>query len=191
MNPKGAQEQINAKKTIQTRIQNNQDDIEKGYLIIWMEDECHQLWGDTCGLVWGKKSQRLTIPMTHFRERQTWYGAVNCYTGQFVLGDYSSGKTEHVIEFVQYILNEFPLSRDIFIGDGATCHISHEFKDYLKSVNDNLPEEEWKIKCIQFAPNAPKQNPVEDIGLYAKTWVRKNFQFVKTFDDAIQLFREC
>jgi len=58
-------------------------------------------------------------------------------------------------------------------------------------VNDNLPEEEWKIKCIQFAPNAPQQNPVEDIWLYAKTWVRKNFQFVKTFDDAIQLFREC
>jgi len=191
-NPKGNQEHIEAKKKeIQTLIENNKEDIKNGNLIIWMQDECHQLWGDACGYVWGARGKRLEIPMTNFRKRQTWYGAVNCYTGQFFLGDYESGKTECTIEFVKSIMNKFPLSRHIFIWDGASCHVSHEFRDYLKSVNDKLPEEEWKIKCIKFAPNAPQQNPVEDIWLYAKTWVRKNFPFIEEFEDAVQIFRDC
>jgi len=167
------------------------EDIKKGHLMIWMEDECHQLWGDACGYVWGGSGERLEIPMTNFRKRQTWYGALNCYTGQFILGDYDSGKTEFTIKFVKSILDKFPLSRHVFIWDGASCHVSNEFKDYLKLVNGELPEKQWKIKCIKFAPNAPQQNPVEDIWLYAKTWVRKNFQFIDDFDDAVQIFRDC
>ena len=192
INPKGKPEQIEAKKKeIQSLIEDNKEDIKKGNLIIWMEDECHQLWGDACGYVWGASGERLEIPMTNFRKRQTWYGAVNCYTGQFILGDYDSGKTEFTIKFVKSILDKFPLSRHVFIWDGAPCHVSNEFKEYLKSINDELPEEEWKIKCIKFAPNAPQQNPVEDIWLYAKTWVRKNFPFIEEFEDAVQIFRDC
>lgn len=129
--------------------------------------------------------------MTNFRKRQTWYGAINCYTGQFILNYHKSSKTEYTIEFVKYLLDRFPLSRHVFMWDGASCHVSNKFKDYLKSVNGNLPESEWKIKCIKFAPNAPQQNPVEDIWLYAKTWVRKNFSFIEDFEDAVQLFRDC
>jgi len=161
VNPKGNPEQIEVKKKeIQTLIDDNKEDIKNGNLIIWMQDECHQLWGDTCGYVWGKSGERLEIPMTNFRKRQTWYGAINCYTGQFILGDYESGRTKFTIEFVKSILKKFPLSRHVFIWDGASCHVSNEFKEYLKSVNDGLSEEAWKMKCIKFAPNAPQQNPV-------------------------------
>ena len=44
-----------------------------------------------------------------------------------------------------------------------------------------LPEAEWKVTCIRFAPNAPEQNPVEDVWLKGKTYLRKLFALNKTF----------
>ncbi len=38
---------------------------------------------------------------------------------------------------------------------------------FVFSLNHNLPEQEWQITCIQLAPYAPEQNPVEDIWLQA------------------------
>ena len=46
-------------------------------------------------------------------------------------------------------------------------------------------EEEWLIRCIRLAPNAPEQNPIEDVWLQGKEMVRKywnlchNFKIVK------------
>ena len=41
------------------------------------------------------------------------------------------------------------------------------------TINQEKTEEEWLINCLKFAPNAPKQNPVEDIWLQAK-----NFNYI-------------
>ncbi len=192
VNPKGDEEQIETKKKeIQSLVEENAEDIKNGSLIIWMQDECHQLWGDTCGYVWGKIGERLNVPMTNFRERQTWYGALNCYTGQFFLDEYDAGNTKNTIDFVKKIVQKHPNSRHVLIWDGAPCHRSKEFKKYLNQINKDLPESEWKVRCIRFAPNAPQQNPVEDIWLYGKTWLRKNFASIHVFDEAIQIFRDC
>jgi putative transposase len=191
VNPKADDAQVDAKKKeIQNIIHENKDDIKNGSLIIWMQDECHQLHGDTCGYVWGPRGERLEVPMTNFRQRQTWYGAINCYTGQFFISDYDAGNTQNTINFVNKILQNYPLSRHIFVWDGASCHTSKEFKEYLTTVNAGLPESMWKVKCIRFAPNAPEQNPVEDIWLQAKNFVRKNFLYIDTFQDAVRTFRD-
>jgi hypothetical protein len=29
---------------------------------VYMIDECHLLWGDICGYVWGKSNMRVEIP---------------------------------------------------------------------------------------------------------------------------------
>jgi hypothetical protein len=29
-------------------------EIDSGELVVFMVDECHLLWGDICGYVWGK-----------------------------------------------------------------------------------------------------------------------------------------
>lgn len=50
-----------------------------------MEDECHLLWGDTLGYVWGKRNKKIDVPVLNERERQTYYGAVDCFTGDFHL----------------------------------------------------------------------------------------------------------
>jgi transposase len=52
---------------------------------------------------------------------------------------------------------------------------------FLAQENAGLPEAEWKITCVCFAPNAPEQNPVEDVWLKGKTHLRKQFALNKTF----------
>ena len=54
-------------------------------------------------------------------------------------------------------------------------------KAYLESVNQELDEGNWKITCIRFAPNAPQQNPIEDIWLQAKRFVREYYHLCKSF----------
>ena len=47
---------------------------------VFIEDECHVLWGDTLGYVWGKKNERIELPITNERMRQSYYGALDIYT---------------------------------------------------------------------------------------------------------------
>ena len=53
-------------------------------------------------------------------------------------------------------------------GDSASHHNSQDFRELLKLINQEKPEEKWWINCLIFAPNAPEQNPVEDIWLQTK-----------------------
>ena len=57
-----------------------------------LEDECHLLWGDVCGRVWGPRNTAIEVPLSNERERQTYYGAVNLLTREFHLREFSAGK---------------------------------------------------------------------------------------------------
>ena len=65
--------------------------------------------------------------------------------------------------------------------DGASYHNSQEFREYLMLINQDLPEEKWWINCIKFAPNAPEQNPVEDIWLQTKNFIRQFYHLCSSF----------
>jgi transposase len=52
---------------------------------------------------------------------------------------------------------------------------------FLAQENAGLAEADWKVTCVRFAPNAPEQNPVEDVWLKGKTYLRKQFALNKTF----------
>lgn len=56
-----------------------------------------------------------------------------------------------------------------------------EVPEFLAEMNDGLAEAEWKVTCMRFAPNAPDQNPTEDVWLKGKTHLRKQFARNKTF----------
>jgi inorganic pyrophosphatase len=56
-------------------------------------------------------------------------------------------------------------------------------------VNNGWEESDWKITCLRFAPNAPTQNPIEDIGLQAKQWIRKCYHMCKTFAAVKYIFK--
>ena len=155
---------------------------------MFFEDECHLLWGDICGYIWGQTKERIEVPVINEKQRQTYFGALNYYTQEFLVKPYNKGDSTNTIAFREYLLSQSPKRRLAIIWDGASYHRSAEFKAYLDAINQNLSEDEWKITCIRFAPNDPTQNPVEDIWLYAKKLVREFYHLCKSFSHVKRLF---
>ena len=154
--------------------------IGSGELVVFFLDECHLLWGDVCGYVWGKTSERIEVPVLNERQKQTYYGALNLHTHKFLVKSYHKGNSQSRVAFLQYLHSLCPQSCIVLIWDGASYHRSQEVKRYLTSVNQQLDELNWKITCIRFAPNAPKQNPVEDVWLQAKRFIREFYHLCKS-----------
>jgi transposase len=58
----------------------------------------------------------------------------------------------------------------------------------ITRVNQGKPKEEWLIRCIKLAPNAPEQNPIEDVWLQGKEILRKSWNLCKSFKVVKWLF---
>jgi len=129
----------------------------------------------------GKTNERIEVPIVNERSKQTYYGALNFHTQQCLVQAYKTANSEATIAFLNYLLQHCPESRIALIWDGASYHRSQDVKDYLESLNQGLDESEWKITCIRFAPNDPKQNPIEDIWLQAKRLLREYYHLCKSF----------
>lgn len=188
-NPKKNPELVAKKKEeIENFIEKNREKIESGKLIVLFVDECHLLWGDICGYVWGKTNIRVEVEIKNQKERQTYYGALNYRTGKVTVKDYPTGDTENTIKFVNYLLSENKDSQIVIIWDGAKYHISVELREYLEKINQGKKEEEWLVKCIKLAANAPEQNPIEDVWLQGKEMLRKYWSICTNFSVVKWLF---
>lgn len=139
------------------------------------------MWGNVEGYIWGKTNQRIEVPMTNQKDRQTYYGAVNYKTGQFILMQYPYGNGSSTVSFIKELYQKASALQLLLIWDGVSYHTKGEMKNYLKQINQALEEKDWKVTCLLFAPHAPEQNPVEDIWLQGKTFLRRNFYQNKTF----------
>lgn len=188
-NPKSDPELVKKKTSeLSAWLESRRPQIESGKLVVLFQDECHLLWGDLCGYVWAPRDERIEVPMTNERERQTDYGAVNVATGQCLVQPYDCGNGEMTVEYITYLLRQFPTSQIVLIWDGAPYHRSAVVKDLLAEVNQGLAAEDWKITCLQFAPNDPTQNPIEDIWLQAKRWLRECYHQCQNFAAVKVLF---
>ena len=141
-----------------------------------------------CGYVWGKSSERIEIPIQNQKERQTYFGAVDYLRKEFIVKEYSAGNGENTIDFIKYLQSLRGESRIAIFWDGAKYHSSAEVKDFLALQNDGLEKSKWKVCCEKLAPNAPEQNPVEDIWLQAKNFLRKFWILCKSFKVSKWLF---
>ena len=150
-------------------------------MIVWMIDECHLLYGDVIGYGWGKTDSRIEINIKNEKERQTYYGALNYQTKEFRVKEYSAGNSENTIDFVEYLRSQNKGTRIAIFWDGASYHGSKQIQEYLEKANKGLSEEQWAITITKFAPNAPEQNPVEDIWLQAKNFIRNFYHLCKSF----------
>jgi len=139
------------------------------------------LWGDTTGYVWGRRNEKTEVPIQNIKQRQTYYGALNLYNRDFVLMPHDAGNEENTVAFIKHLQDLNPGKKLILIWDGASYHRSEAVQVYLKKVNEDLEEQEWKVTCLLFAPHAPEQNPVEDVWLRGKNFLRKHFYKNKTF----------
>jgi transposase len=55
-------------------------------------------------------------------------------------------------------------------------------------VNEGKTPEEWLIRCIKLAANAPEQNPIEDVWLQGKEMLRKYWNLCQNFKVVKWLF---
>ena len=189
-NPKHTPELVKKKREeIQAYIGENQAEIEAEQLVVLFVDECHLLGDDGCGYVWGPTDMRIEIPIKNLKDRQTYYGALNYQTKEFIVREYKAGNSENTIKFIKDLQNLYPEKRIVVIWDGAKYHKSAEIQKFLASVNHEHEPQQWSITCIRFAPNAPEQNPVEDVWLQAKNFVRKFWSLAKSFAITKWLFK--
>lgn len=131
---------------------------------------------------------RVEVPIENEKKGQAYYGAVNYVNGKVCIQAYEKGNTESTIKFIEYLRSQNPKARAVVIWDGASHHRSQMFRDYLEKVNQGRKEEEWLVTCIQLAPYAPEQNPMEDIWLQAKNILRKYWHLCKSFKMVKWLF---
>ena len=191
VNPKRNEAAVLEKRQeIKKKFQDNEDDIKSGRLVVLIEDECHLVWKDALGYVWGQKGKPVQIPMTNERERQTYYGVINYLTHDVTVEEYDAGNGENTVDFVKHLKVKYGDSRLLILWDGASYHKYAEMRDYLKKINDGLEEKNWPVTCMLFAPHAPDQNFMEDIWLQGKSFVRKNFTKLKSFLDVRKTFQE-
>jgi len=136
-------------------------------------DECHLMSGDLEGYVWGRRNQRVEVPIINERERQTYYGALDLLSKRVFIEAHDKGNTTCTLAYLKFLQRQFPNQRLLILWDGASYHRAEEVKSVLRALNEGLPESKWRIHCVRFAPNDPTQNPIEDVWLQAKTWVRR------------------
>ena len=129
--------------------------------------------------------------MTNFRERQTYYGAIEPISGEVIVVPTDSANGYWTSIFVEYLREQYPGKRLILLWDGASYHRGSEMQEYLEGVNFGQPCDEWSVRCVLFAPNAPEQNPIEDVWLKAKEYVRKHWRDCSTFRLVMHFFEEA
>jgi transposase len=148
------------------------EEIEIGQLRVLFLDECHLMGGDVKGYGWGRKGERVEVPVANERDRQTYYGALDLLSKKLLIQAQAAGNTACTIAYLKFLQQQFANERLLILWDGASYHRGQQLRDFLTQVNDGLPQERWKIHFVQFAPNDPTQNPIEDVWLKAKTWLR-------------------
>ncbi len=154
-------------------------------------DQCHLIWDDARGYAWGPSAQRIEVPMTNFRERQTYYGAIEPLSAELIVIPTENANGAWTTIFVEYLREQYPEKRLILLWDGASYHRGEEMQEYLEAVNWGRSRDEWLVTCVLFAPNAPEQNPMEDVWLKAKQYVRKHWRESATFQLVTHFFEEA
>ncbi len=137
--------------------------------------------------------------MDNYRASQTYYGALDCISGEMFLSSCSTANSTSTIEFVQQIQAQNPGVKLVLVWDGASYHRSQEFRDFLAQVNQG---DDWQIHCLRFArqrvagvppvvataevaPYAPQENPIENVWGQAKQLLQqlhlrcRSFKFTK------------
>jgi transposase len=135
--------------------------------------------------------QRLVVQMTNEKERQTYYGVVNVASGETVVQPFSKGDGENTVAFLKYLQQKYAGKKIVLLWDGASYHKYGLTRNYLREINTGIAEEDWPITCILLAPHAPEQNPIEDIWLYGKRWVREKYNECHSFNEVKKLFVEA
>jgi hypothetical protein len=62
-----------------------------------------------------KQISALVVPIVNERQRQTYYGALNYCTQEFLVEAYDKGNSGSTIEFLKYLQQQYPRATPCFI----------------------------------------------------------------------------
>jgi len=115
VNPRKDEEKVKQRnEEIKQILEEHREEIESGKLMVYAIDECHLMGEDIVGEAWGKSKERVEIPINNYKDRQTYYGALNLLEPDLILEKYPKGlaKSEWKITcelFAPYAPEENPL----------------------------------------------------------------------------------
>jgi putative transposase len=90
------------KEEIKKKLEEWKEEINAERLTVFMIDECHLLWGDVEGYLWGRTDIRVEIPIVNQKERQTYYGALDYRSKTFIVKRYDTANTKSIMDFLNY-----------------------------------------------------------------------------------------
>ena len=103
VNPKRDEAKVLQKREeIKSILHAREAEIKSGEVIVFMEDECHLLSGDTSGYGWGRRNERLEVPIQNAKERQTYYGVIDGYHREFILQPSTAGNGKNTIALIEH-----------------------------------------------------------------------------------------
>ncbi len=84
-NPRKEPELIDKRnQEIAEKLSKVRGEIESGEVIALALDECHLQGDDICNYLWGDRKNREIVKVDNDRDRQTYYGALNWWTKEFI-----------------------------------------------------------------------------------------------------------
>jgi len=182
VNPRKDEEKVKQRnEEIKQILEEHREEIESGKLMVYAIDECHLMGEDIVGEAWGKSKERVEIPINNYKDRQTYYGALNLLEPDLILEKYTRGNGENTVKFLESLQSKNAGKILLIFWDGVRHHTGENMKNFLGEQNEGLAKSEWKITCELFAPYAPEENPVEAIWFQLKNLLRRFYRFGKNF----------
>ena len=137
------------------------DAIQAGDVRVFAVDECHLKGGDICGYGWGNRQERREVEVANYRASQTYFGAVDCISGELLISAADTANGDSTIEFIERLRAVSQGARIVIVWDGASYHRSQQLRDFLALLNQG---EDWQIHCLRFAPYAPQETRLKTCG---------------------------
>ena len=126
VNPERDEQQVLQKReAIKKKLEARKPDILSGEVLVFAEDECHLVWGDTIGFVWGQRNERTEVPMVNERQRQTYYGVMNLANQEVTIAPYERGNGENTVAFIKHLQALHLNKKLIMIWDGVSYHTKY------------------------------------------------------------------
>jgi transposase len=166
------------------------EELAKQERILLYLDECFLLWGELCGYAWGKRNERVSIPIGNPKDRQTFYGAVNAHTGEMHVVPYPKAESAATTDFLTELMLRYPKAKLTLCWDNASWHKGDVVTAFLAQVNQGLAPEDWRVTLMAFAPHDPEQNPIEIIWGQGKSELRAIRLEATTFAEVTTAFEE-
>ena len=139
---------------------------------------------------WAKSSERAELAIANFRERQTYYGAIDHQTGETTITAYPAENSHATAAFIHELRQKYTGKRLLLIWDGSKAHTGAEIGDLLREINASCTHEAWHVTCMLFAPYDPSQNPIETMWLQAKQALRARWWECTSFRKVKEIFLE-